>query len=228
MGEYSNCMNPYIQVRLEIIGNEEEVNEVKNFLKNEPNENGQNLLIDFNHIIKKPEDMSIFINNPQLEDQLWDISSDGVEGTSEVCENYHTVIGGMMMFDGAYYNNCNLEERWYLQNWGCIGNPEDQEMGNENTYEFTLVHGGAFQILKKLSSMFPKIMLVASMYRRSMEDGLFIFKKGKLKRSYNYEELYYNWNDYNKPLLPSSNLEKEIWNHIAKIRSIVSDLNKTL
>ena len=40
MSQYSNCTNHFAEIRLEIVGSEEEVNNVKDFLKSAPDKNG--------------------------------------------------------------------------------------------------------------------------------------------------------------------------------------------
>lgn len=148
-------MPNHITNRLTIIGTEEQVNAVKDFIKIEKVQEGQNIFgpgtIDFNKITPMPK--WVFQDHLSLKDE-------------------------------EKYGRENCWYGWSINNWGTKWNAYGQpdERSNQNTLYFTTAWNSPVDLIKKLSWIFPDIELEIAWADEDLgyNIGIIKFKDGEI------------------------------------------------
>ena len=181
-----------IKNRLEIIGTENQVNEVLDFLRGEPFEDGSEMFIDFGKIIPMPESLNIssdswvmplenqFSANTKLKehiDQIKDYCEKNPNRKEETVNNFIAGIKNYIEYGHATWYN------WAVANWGTKWNAYQQEKPETNVLMFETAWAGVPDLIDKLSAKFPNVSFT---YKWSDEDtgcncGTGSYKNGELE-----------------------------------------------
>lgn len=163
-------MPNHITNRLEINADNDRVQEVMNFIKGKPNEEGTSNYIDFNKIIPMPKELMIeastageyglqYIlamqrkpdNTPDdLEAIKW-IESQPEERRKQVLQ-----LGEMYLSNQKQYGYPTWYE-WSNNTWGTKWNAYEQRFEEPNVLWFDTAWNGVPQLIGKLSEIFPNI-----------------------------------------------------------------------
>lgn len=128
-------MPNHITNKLKIIGNDEQVAEVFNFIKVEKNEGNEKVFglgtIDFNKITPMP--LWIYGSKPE--------------------------VTGIQLKDEEKYGSENTCLEWARRNWGTKWNAYSQsgEINTENTIYFDTAWNGVPDLMQKLAWIFPHV-----------------------------------------------------------------------
>lgn len=155
--------------RLEIIGNDEQVKQVRLFLKCEPGEDGSNGYIDFNNIIAMPEELlidkdygceliQVLLNENQFPSGIWTIDeaqADIITWSSEKLLTHFELISKLQ--DNIEKYGYPDWYEWRCANWGTKWNAYCQSSPAENIITFSTAWGGVPDLMAKLSSKFPEV-----------------------------------------------------------------------
>ena len=192
---------------LEIIGTDEQVNEVKNFLKGVPDQSGDVMCIDFSQVIPVPEEF-INQNSGSVRDYLYNTEDLTKNESPELGELQNTFINSgnlgiptvnliPILISKQYNNNIRRSQStddftdytdWRYSKWDSKYNAIDQQIVGENIISFTTINGTAELVIHKLSEIFPTVIFIYENIRESPDDDIQIFEDGKLVRHY--------WIDY--------------------------------
>jgi len=155
-----------IKNRLEIVGTEKQVNEVLDFLRGEPFEDGSEMFIDFGKITPMPESLNISSDNwvAPLENQLFANTKmkAHIDEIKEFCEknpnrkertinNFIAGIKNYIEYGHATWYN------WAVANWGTKWNAYQQEKPESNVIMFETAWAGVPDLIDKLSTKFPEV-----------------------------------------------------------------------
>jgi len=183
---------------LEIIGTDEQVNEVKDFIKGVPDQNGDVMYFDFSHVIPVPEELGI-PNSRQVRDYLFNPkeSLKHLDPASreflisifndEPSDNIEEKVGPVLVSeDVEEYITPPLSPDditdftdWCYYHWDSKYNAINQQLKGENIISFTTVNGVARDVIHKLSGFFPKVVFIFEIIRDYPNDELMIFGDGK-------------------------------------------------
>ncbi len=156
---------------LVVIGTDEQVNQVLEHIKGEPFDDGSEMYIDFNKIIKKPKEL--------------DVKSGGIAetfqfllfGTGKAAERTNIEEEQSFIkrldpeqlhegFNDAIVRQANLEEfrysdwyDWSIANWGTKWNAYFQSLHAYNVIYFNTAWNGVPNLMIKLSSIFSEVTL---------------------------------------------------------------------
>jgi len=136
-------MPNHIKNRLEIIGDNFQVEIIRNFLKGKPFDDGSECLIDFNNIIPMPEDLHV--------DDMSNAPLDLEQKYKSNIEKY----GYRTWYD------------WSIANWNTKWNAYSQELESYNVILFETAWSGVPKLISEISSKFPDVKLY---YEYSDED----------------------------------------------------------
>ena len=212
---------------LEIIGTDEQVNEVKNFLKGVPDQNGDVMCFDFSQVIPVPEELGIQ-NSRQVRDYLFnpkeslkhlDPASREFLKSISSDDNVEILTGRLipvLASEDVNENNPQYQKSddmtdytdWCYSNWDSKYNAFDQQIVGENLINFTTINDTAQLVIHKLSEIFPTVIFIYENIRESPDDEIRIFEDGKLVRHY--------WIDYSGE---NSGNNKEILGCYSKLGS---------
>jgi hypothetical protein len=181
-----------IKNRLEIIGTEKQVNEVLDFLRGEPSEEGFEMFIDFGKIIPMPESLNIsrnswvmplenqFSANIKMKAHIDEIKEFCEKNPSRKEQTINNFIAGIKNYieygHATWYN-------WSVANWGTKLNAYQQEKQESNAIMFETAWAGVPDLINKLSVKFPEVSFT---YKWSDEDtgyncGIGSYKNGELE-----------------------------------------------
>jgi len=160
-------MSEHLYNGLEIIGRDDQVKEVLEFLKGKSENDGSQMEVDFKTIIPMPE---------ELFDKLYFEPNDAfkyVEGKLPVDYDYK--------LEGK---RCS----WSSENWGCKGNAYGAGKGiNNNCIGLFLVGGDAFPVISRLSKIFPKLVFVYEIIGESSNLHLYTLSGGNIVKYFDIE-----------------------------------------
>ena len=176
---------------LEIIGEEKQIQEVKEFIRGGLDEMGQEIYFDFNKVEKMPENISDDYNDVVIKYPHPELSPD---------INVMNIWNGTL---GRYYN-------WGYENWGCKYHPFNQQMKEHNIIRYTTVNGRALGIVKKLSTLFPEVILVVESLRDSPDDEIYHFKNGRIVKFMEYDYFVSSILFYNREKKIRSKIESDV------------------
>lgn len=142
---------------LEIIGDEKQIQTLKEFIRGGQDEKGQEIYFDFNKVEKTPE------------------------------------------------------------NWGCKYHPFDQEMKEDNVIRYTTVNGKALSVIKKLSTLFPEVILVVESLCDSPDDEIYHFKNGEIVKFIDYDYFVTSTLFYRVHGRIQSKIESELFEHFMHV-----------
>lgn len=157
---------------LVIIGSDEQVKEVREFLKGNDSE-GNEIHIDFNKIIPTPEEIRDTMNFPThisigetillgyhengvdaFEDIEKEFSSMDEKAQKEAIEIGKKTLSCLLKYDSRNWND------WSWDNWGTGWNAFKQQLKGTDTICFTTAWNDVLPLMKKLSEMFPDIVFL--------------------------------------------------------------------
>ena len=155
--------------KLEIIGSDDEVKEVRETLHGEPDENYSERYIDFNKIIKMPEELNIesscngklmqfllfgeedgigIISHEEAQDKFNELDDDEKNtGFNLACQYYSNI---------QKFGHAN-KYSWIKKNWRTLNNAFDQVSISENQLSFMTISNGVPYMIEKLSLRFPAV-----------------------------------------------------------------------
>ena len=160
-----------ISNRLEILGTDFQVNKIRDFIKGEPDKDGSERYIDFNKIIKRPEELDITSNGytdalqlllfdtGKSNDRLTvDHARDRVQKLNpiELREHFNTAL--KLQENLANFGHCNWYT-WSVENWGTKWNAFCQSSDSNNVLFFGTAWSGVPELMTKLSKIFPEVIL---------------------------------------------------------------------
>ncbi|AHW61445.1 hypothetical protein SAMN05444285_106101 [Draconibacterium orientale] len=176
-------MPNHIYNRLEVIGTDEQVKQVLEFIKGEPFENGSEMYIDFNKIIEKPKELNIKSDSISTTIQflLFGTRSGIQEENIEEEQNFIKRFNSKELrkgFNLAIARQANFEKfgysdwyDWSYANWGTKWNAYTQSLEKNNVVFFNTAWNGVPDLMIKLSLIFPDVTL-----------------------KYTFEDYYISWN----------------------------------
>ena len=188
---------------LEILGTEEQVNEVKDFLKGVPDQNGDLMCFDFSRVVLVPEEF-INQNSGSVRDYLYNSEELTKNESPELGELQNTfrnsgnleipTVSLIPILISEQYNNYITRSLssddftdytdWRYSKWDSKYNAINQKLVGENIISFTTINGTAKVVMHKLSELFPHVAFVYEIIRDYPNDELMIFGDGKLVRHY--------------------------------------------
>jgi len=158
---------------LGIIGSDDQIKEVKDFIKGDPWGTGQDTLIDFNKIIKKPEELISYYdidlrgklmhcllfgdtsriaynsNSDELMQSIFKcFTNDEKQNAFKLALDFQSMI--------EKYGSSDSNE-WCLGNWGTEWNAGAQELISDNTISFFTEKYSCKKVLFRLSELFPEV-----------------------------------------------------------------------
>jgi len=167
-------MPNHIKNRLEIIGDEEKIKEVKDFLYSEVEEDGAKieLAIDYNKILPMPKELDI-TSSSYGSDALKGLFgiSDGkycFSSQSELLERIlkldNDVKAIAIELGLKYYKNIKnygyaTWYQWRVANWGTKWGAYDTSYLNDNTIEWQTAWNGSIKMMQKVSEKYPAVLL---------------------------------------------------------------------
>ncbi len=176
-------MSDYIENRLQIIGTDEEVSEIRNYIKS-TDCTGQIQDIDFNKILKMPDTI-------QFTTSTLPLSYDFENATSER-EKQQIIKKTNDINDRIYLNTkynifmygCSDWTEWTYQNWGAryARSFNLTCLSPENTIYYQTPTRTALYVIQELSRIFPNVILILS-YRAEYSGadfGELKFQDGKI------------------------------------------------
>lgn len=167
-------MPNHITSRLKITGTETQVKEVLDFVKSR-NEDGDDILMDFNKIIPMPE--SLDVESSSVGDDgmryILGLSGNTIERHAYTkSEHYrkmekmkeenpewfkkHIEAGKQYLRNTAEYG-CKTWYEWCRNNWGTKWNAYNIQMVAPNVIEFQTAWNGVPDLMAKLSDKFPEV-----------------------------------------------------------------------
>lgn len=153
-------MPNYITNRLKVIGNDEEIKEVLNFIKIEKGEVSGIRTIDFNKITPMPK--WVYGSNPN--------------------------VTGISREDYEKYGEENTCLEWARKNWGTKWNAFSQgdKRNTENTIYFETAWNGIPALIQKIAWIFPDVEIEYSYFDEDFGRNLakFRFKDTEVLKSY--------------------------------------------
>ena len=178
--------------KLEIIGTDEQVKEVREFLKGEPNEYSSENYIDFNNIKKIPEELIInqsstgklvhflLFGTKEYYGIVSESSQLKFQGLTEneKREGFELALKSQSNFEKyGYYNQFD----WSAGTWGVKWNAYWQELPSENIITFVTSWSPVPELLLELSVTFSDITFDYSCSCFESEESYhFIFKNGEI------------------------------------------------
>jgi hypothetical protein len=145
---------------LEIMGDEAQVSAVKEFIRGGKDKQGQEIFIDFNKIVKMPEEIQKDLDD--LGEANWKVD----ELNKERARIWNEIIGK--------YND------WCYDNWECKWQAWDQSVEEDNLINYTTANGRAKCLIEKLSRLFPKPIFVLISLCESPDDFVYHYQNGIL------------------------------------------------
>lgn len=157
-------MPNHITNRLEIIGEQSEVNKLKDAIRGKY-EDGGDMFIDFNKIVPMPKELEItsdgwimpidnqFAKGTSVKDHLDDMRKRNIR--PEDLENFIKGVRNYVKYGHATWYS------WAVENWGTKWNAygmKDHDQG-ENIIVFETAWSSPIDLIDKLSTMFPEVEL---------------------------------------------------------------------
>jgi len=176
---------------LEIIGEEKQIQAVKKIIRGGQDEMGQEIYFDFNKVEKMPENISDDYNDVVIKYPHPELNPD-----LNLMNNWNETLS-------RYYN-------WCYENWGCKYHPFDQAMKEDNLISYTTVNGRALGIVKKLSALFPEVILVVESLCDSPDDVIYHYKNGEIVKFIDYDYFLANTMFYSQNNKTQSKIEAEL------------------
>ena len=183
---------------LEIIGDEKQIQTLKEFIRGGQDEKGQEIYFDFNKVEKMPENISDDYNDVVIKYPHPELNPD---------------LNVMNIWDetlGRYYN-------WCYENWGCKYHPFGQEMKEENIIRYTTVNGQALSVIKKLSTLFPEVILVVESLCDSPDDEIYHYKNGEIVKFIDYDYFVTSTLFFRVHGRIQSKIESELFEHFMHV-----------
>jgi len=176
---------------LEIIGSDEQVNQVLEFCKSEPDTDGVCQLIDFNKILPLPKGFRMTESTP-IGNSVYLYKDNGIIGFEEMkVQNIHSLdVNHFNQFPLPHLQFAGSRDLRYPY-WGCFYEAYDQQIIDSNILSFSTINDEAYEVILKLSEIFIDIMFayeVSNSYADN--DELLFFKAGTVVKyfSYDYDE----------------------------------------
>lgn len=167
-------MPNHITNRLTIVGTDDQVTAVLDFIKGK-NEDGEDVLMDFNKIIPMPESLDILSSSEGSDGMKYLLGMSGnslerkaYQGTSHYkkmaemeSENPDRFekcmeIGRQYLHNIASYGHPNWYD-WRLANWETKWNAYETQMTAPNVIEFQTAWSGVTQLMSILASKFTEV-----------------------------------------------------------------------
>lgn len=189
-------MANHIDNTLEIIGNEEQIKDVRTFLKGDLIKDGEKVYIDFNNLVKMPDQMQITANTSgEVAQFLLFGKCDLGNYTFKNAREYFNRLSEEEQLEGVnlaiqYQKNFvnHGASNWYywcLKNWGTKWNAYNQSLRAENIIFFVTAWNGVPGLMEILSKRFPGVTFKYrwndDFYGTTGGEGVFINGLIKLK-----------------------------------------------
>lgn len=156
--------------RLTIIGTDEQIKEVREFLKGEPFEDGTEQIIDFNKLKPMPEDLMIEATS------FGDLGEGFLYGTGRIMflgkeevdkrflnlcyeERQRCIELGKIYHNNLQKYNARTWYDWSKEHWGTKWNAYSQRSENISTIWFNTAWTNVLDLMKTLSVRFPDVKL---------------------------------------------------------------------
>jgi len=162
-------MSEKILNRLEIIGNDEQVKSVMEYIKGNPAKDGSERFIDFNKIVEMPVKLGVDVTGlGNLGQLLLFGTGDLVKFLSiekaqqefrnlEFQDRYQALAAGMRYQDNIDTYGHRAWDTWGYENWGTKWNAWEQFLAANNVVAFTTANFDVHGLIEKLSIIFPDI-----------------------------------------------------------------------
>lgn len=161
-------MPNHIANRLEIIGTDEQINSVREFLKGEPFEDGKECLIDFNKIIPMPKELnvesgsegdlgeSILLGYNRYGREFYQRNLENFNSLNEDRKNRVIELGKQYLSNIVKYGFRTWYD-WAINNWGTKWNAYSIRSENKNIIFFDTAWSNVLNLIKELSLKFPEV-----------------------------------------------------------------------
>lgn len=159
---------------LEIIGTDDQVKEVLNYIRGN-DKDGNEMCLDFNKIIKMPEELQ---NEPDYK-------------SSPIFENLineDPLIDKEQILEKLKHEFFEKREKWRYKNWGCLYNVRQPELKEDCIISYSSLNGSGFRVINKLSEIFPKVLFIIFIFEESPDnDELLTIKDGRILKGFDYD-----------------------------------------
>lgn len=162
-------MSDKILNRLEIIGSDEQVKSVLEYIKGNPARNGSERFIDFNKIVEMPVLLGVDVTGlGNLGQLLLSGTGDLIEYLSiekaqleflnlKIEDRCSALFLGMRYKDNLVEYGHRAWDTWGYENWGTKWNAWEQFLSANNVVAFTTANFDVHGLIQKLSTIFPDI-----------------------------------------------------------------------
>jgi len=173
---------------LEIIGSDDQVKEVIEFCKGEPDTDGICQLIDFNKILPLPEEFRMPASIPKK-------NSDNLYKNREIIAFEEMKVQNILSLDVSEFNQFPEPRLQFAGSrdlrypyWGCFYEAYDQRYIDSNIINFSTINDEAYEVIIRLSEIFLGVMFAYKVTRPNFDnDDLLFFKAGKPVKHYSFD-----------------------------------------